>query len=121
MPDQVNLILLYARKISANRISRNYDSSNSIITSLSNGTSILLCPFNLNNNNCEECVAPQVLLISPLDRNKCITPNLTTMDVINNIYAKCKTDVQCDESIQVTDPEPTPDPESEIEGNITQK
>ena len=90
--DIENNIVIYITEVPELNLATSYlQYTNQILVNLNNGTSYLICPFNKPSKYlCEFCASSQVLLLDPFNVNICVSPNETTMDIINGIYAKCK-------------------------------
>ena len=90
MGDMESDVAVFAKEIRFSSISPYYGLGNSVLAT-KNDVTYLICPFSLLtfNNSCEYCLPEQVLLLNPNDINLCVTPNTTSMLIINGKYARC--------------------------------
>ena len=90
MGDMESDVTIFAKEIHFSSISPYYGLGNSVLAT-KNDVTYLICPFSLLtfNNSCEYCLPDQVLLLNPEDINLCVTPNTTSMIIINGKYARC--------------------------------
>ena len=82
--------ILYITQIEVNSVKPYLSYTNQIMVNLINGTSYLICPFIQNGESCDFCSSTEVLLLDQSNKNFCVIPDSTSMDIIDNKYATCK-------------------------------